>query len=306
MSKIFRPIVFALCLALLVWMVIKAGPMQLWSTLCSMPGTIMLCVLLWGVGYLLNAASFREVLLAVYPPFRSTPDGQKHRSTPDGQEQKGMNFGQILRLTIVGYVINYVTPFGLLGGEPYRVLELKPAMGTEKATRSVVLYSTMHIVSHFCFWVIAGVVGYFCFRTENKIEETDGVSIALSLTGVVSLFDWRHLPAGPRYKALGYELLSRMVNVFEYMLIMQAMGFASFGYCDAFLCVAFSSLFANVLFFSPMQMGTREGGILLALQHILPSQPAPELLAVALSLSFATRIREVIWIVVGLIIMKRK
>lgn len=297
MSKIFRPIVFVLCLALLVWMVIKAGPMQLWSTLCSMPGTIMLCVLLWGVGYLLNAASFREVLLAIHPPFRNAIEGQ---------EQKGMTFGQILRLTIVGYVINYVTPFGLLGGEPYRVLELKPAMGTEKATRSVVLYSTMHIVSHFCFWAIAAVVGYFCFRTENGVEETDGVSIALSLTGVISLFDWRHLPAGPRYKALGYELLCRMVNVFEYMLIMQAMGFASFGYCDAFLCVAFSSLFANVLFFSPMQMGTREGGILLALQYILPGQTAPELLAVALSLSFATRIREVIWIVVGLIIMKRK
>jgi hypothetical protein len=59
---------------------------------------------------------------------------------------------------------------------------------------------------------------------------------------------------------------------------------------------------SNVLFFSPLQVGTREGGILLALQYLLTGQ----LLPVALTLSFATRIREFCWIAVGLAIMKRK
>lgn len=295
MSKILRTATFLLCLGLLVWMVIQAGPVQLWSTLCSMPLAIFLCVLLWGVGYLLNAASFREVLLAIYPPLRT------HQSEENDGE---MTFLQILRLTIVGYVINYVTPFGLLGGEPYRVLELKPIMGTEKASRSVVLYSTMHIASHLCFWGIAAIAGYTLYYGSSDNEGSPAVTVAISLAGVVSLFDWRHLPARPRYKALAYELVSRLVNVFEYMLIMQAMGFGSFGYLEAFLCVAFSSLFANVLFFSPMQMGTREGGIFLALQQLMPHQAAPELLPVALGLSFATRIREVIWIIIGLVLIK--
>ena len=83
---------------------------------------------------------------------------------------------------------------------------------------------------------------------------------------------------------------------------MQALGYSSFGYADALLVVAFCSLFANILFFSPMQIGTREGGILLALQYLLTGH----LLPVALTISFATRIREFFWIAVGLAIMKRK
>ena len=83
---------------------------------------------------------------------------------------------------------------------------------------------------------------------------------------------------------------------------MHALGYPSFGYFEALLVVAFSSLLANILFFSPMQVGTREGGILLALQYLLSGH----LLPVALTLSFATRIREFFWIAVGLAIMKRK
>lgn len=288
LNRLVRPLIFVVCFGLLIWMILQAGPAQLWSTLCSMPGTIVLCVGVWGIGYLLNAASFREVL------------------TGQGQP---VAFGCILRLTVTGYAINYVTPFGLLGGEPYRVLELRPLMGAEKATRSVALYSSMHIASHFCFWALAAAVGA-CTLEDGAIGSA-GSSIpapfmALSLTAVLGLFDWRHLPLVSRYKALSYEFVSRMVNVLEYQFIMQTMGFEEFGYVKAFLCVAFSSLFANVLFFSPMQMGTREGGILLSLQYLLPQLPSHQLLTVALSLSFATRIREVIWIFVGMLGMHRK
>lgn len=284
LQRLLKPLCLVLGLGLLTWMVLQAGPRQLWDTLCSMPGTILLCVMVWGSGYLLNAASFREVLQAIHP------------------EAAQLGFVRVLRLTVTGYAINYVTPFGLLGGEPYRVLALRPMMGTEKATRSVVLYSTMHITSHFCFWALAALVAVFVYGWGRGDSET---TIAISFMGIVSLFDWRHLPPGPRYRALAYEFLGRMVNVLEYQLIMQALGYDSFGYTDAFLCVAFSSLFANVLFFSPMQMGTREGGIFLALQYLLPQLPSAELFPVALSLSFATRIREFIWIAIGMLGFRR-
>lgn len=296
--RLLKPLLFVLCFALLAWMVVQAGPMQLWHTLCSMPGTIALCVLVWGIGYLFNAASFREVLLAIHPDL--------HTKTQVGEcNPQRLTFGSILKLTISGYAINYITPFGLLGGEPYRVLALKPMMGTEKATRSVVLYSTMHITSHFCFWALAALTAAWMMH-NGELGGESTTTIAITLTGILSFFDWRHLPAGPRYRALGYEFVSRMVNVLEYQLIMQTLGFEGFGYLEAFLCVAFSSLFANVLFFSPMQMGTREGGIMLSLQYLLPHLPAQELLPVALGLSFATRIREIVWIAAGLVLVKIK
>lgn len=285
--RLLKPLMFVLFLSLLIWMVLQAGPMQLWHTLCSMPGTITLCILIWGIGYLFNAASFREVLYAIHPPLCT-----------------GLRYRDILQLTITGYAINYVTPFGLLGGEPYRVLALKNMMGTANATRSVVLYSTMHITSHFLFWGLAALTACLMFPSKESLGTgSSPVTSALTLAGVLSLFDWRLLPLASRYKALIFELLSRLVNVVEYQLIMQALGFGSFGYTEAFLCVAFSSLLANILFFSPMQMGTREGGIFFALQYLMPGLPEQELLPMALSLSFATRARELAWIGIGLLLM---
>ncbi len=306
---LIKAALFLCCFALLAWMVWKAGPLQLWHTLCSMPGTIALCILVWGVGYLLNAASFRNVLKGI-------------GGSP--------GYLETLRLTIAGYALNYITPFGLLGGEPYRVWVLKERLGTEKATQGVVLYSMMHIASHFVFWILAAFVA-LATATITKGQDRIGWNETLWVSGLMlicilllllfwrlyrrgialkfmsrwvdwALLDPALLPSGRFLRALGFELLSRLVNVLEYWLVMQALGYPEFGYFEALLVVAFSSLLANILFFSPMQMGTREGGILLALQYLLSGH----LLPVALTLSFATRIREFFWIAVGLVLMKRK
>lgn len=314
--RLLRWALMALCFALLAWMVCQAGPRQLWLTLSSIPLTIAACVGVWGVGYLLNAASFGQVI----------------------GHAEGLTSGRVLRLTISGYAINYITPFGLLGGEPWRILALRPFVGAERATQSVVLYSMMHVASHFCFWLLSLFVAVAWLRRGSTAEAVGGTAsavttsapsplvlsaLALVLVGLLVLFwhlyrrgialrfmrrwvDWPLLNPSllaPRrfVRALGLELLSRLVNVVEYWLVMQALGYSTFGYAEALLVVAFSSLLANVLFFSPLQMGTREGGILLALQYLLPG----DLLPVALTLSFATRIREFVWIAIGLAIMPR-
>lgn len=312
-----KALLFVCCFALLAWMVNKTGPMHLWQTLVDMPGCVLGCVTIWGVGYLLNAMSFRQVLLPI-----SNVKGQKHSI---------LSWWQIVRLTISGYAINYITPFGLLGGEPYRVLALKPIIGAEKATQSVVLYSMMHMASHFCLWLMS-ILWAIVALQKVSAEHWMGLTITIVLVAVLLILFWylyRHgimlrfmqrwvdwpllnpnnLPAGNFVKALGYELLSRLVNVAEYWLIMQVLGFDTFGYGDALLVVAFSSLFANILFFSPLQMGTREGGIFLALQYLVPTLVLPldtgaSLLAVAVTLSFATRLREFIWIAIGLCMMR--
>ena len=102
-------------------------------------------VLLWGFIYLINACSFGLII----------NDGTGRR----------VPFGKVFQLTVSGYALNYVTPLGLMGGEPYRILELSGYVGGKKATSAVILYSMMHICSHFCFWlsaVVLYVVLHFC------------------------------------------------------------------------------------------------------------------------------------------------
>ena len=81
-------------------------------------------VLLWGFIYLINACSFGLII----------NDGTGRR----------VPFGKVFQLTLSGYALNYVTPLGLMGGEPYRILELSGYVGGKKATSAVILYSMMH------------------------------------------------------------------------------------------------------------------------------------------------------------------
>ena len=53
-----------------------------------------------------------------------------------------VSFATIYRLTISGYALNYATPVGGLGGEPYRIMELSKYIDNQHATSSVILYAS--------------------------------------------------------------------------------------------------------------------------------------------------------------------
>ena len=69
-------------------------------------------------------------------------------------------------------------------------------------------------------------------------------------------------------------------------------------YWDCILILAFTSLFANALFFLPMQLGGREGGFALAVGGL--SMPY----AYGVYMGLIMRLRELVWIILGIGLMK--
>ena len=316
-----RNFAFVFGISILTYMIYKIGIENIFDNVKQIGWWFFAIISTWGVGYLVNALAWYMII--------------------NDDIERRVKYSEVLRLTISGYALNYITPFGLAGGEPYRILELKKHISTEKATSSVILYAMMHVCSHFFFWLATIIlIAWF-------VELSLGVSIAMSIIvlmcliliflffrgykkglvmtltrffGKVPFLRKRIKKLKPStierlniidtqikglkgkrqktfYFALSLEFLARLVNAVEILLIIYAMGYYA-NYVDALIIVGLSSLFANILFFSPMQLGTREGGLMLAFKTI---GLAPGLI---ISVSMIKRIRELFWIGIGLLLMK--
>ena len=235
-----------------------------------------------------------------------------------------------------------------MGGEPYRILELKGYVGGKKATSAVILYSMMHICSHFCFWlsaVVLYVVLHFCVGSQYLLNGwmcgllgvMTVVFIAVlwffslgyrygfvvkvfgllskipvvkkwaanyldkhcsDLEDVDSQIAYLHTQRrAPFWWSLFLEYAARVVSCLEYWLLI-GMLMPGFSFWDSILVMAFSSLFSNLIFFSPMQVGGYEGGMALAAGGVqVPS-------AYGLYTALVARLRQIVWTVIGIIMMK--
>ncbi|WP_428667409.1 lysylphosphatidylglycerol synthase transmembrane domain-containing protein [Runella sp.] len=278
----------------------------------------------WLVIYVLNAFAFKAIIEEPQLP------------------ASNLSFRKVLRLTITGYVINYITPFVALGGEPYRIMLLKPALGMRKATSSVLLYSLMHMFSHVLFWlasivlivayvplstvmltgcgimmVVGVLLGFWfirvykrgvtvsTFRLLEKIPFVKKKATAFFEEKKDALYEIDeqirilYAERKPRfYTSLGLEFLARVVGCAEIYFTAQAIGL-EMSVVQSLIVSSGSSLFANLIFFFPMQLGTREGGLALALQSIGLSANA------GVFIGIVVRIRELVWILIGLLLLRK-
>ncbi len=325
MKAKYRNLFFLIGIALLGVMLFSLDMSwsEIWTNVCRAGYWLPFNIALWAVIYVMNAASWYVII--------------------NDSIHTRVSFLYIYRLTISGYVLNYVTPLGLLGGEPYRVMELAPLVGRAKAASSVILYSMMHVFSHFWFWLLGVVLFVVAYPVDWGMGILLGVIATVCLlviyffmkgyhNGLVvktfrllshipyvnrwsRRFHERHAEALQRidtqiaalhaqrkstfYLSLGLELLARIVSSIEIYVLMRILT-PEVTLVDSILIMAFSSLLSNLMFFMPMQIGAREGSIALMAERLHLTA------GYGLFTGLLCRVRELCWIVIGLILIKVK
>ncbi len=323
-TKLAANIFFVIGFIILGFMIYKIGLDIIWTNLKLTKWWFLAIVGTWGVVYFINAISFHTIIRDKSP------------------ESKLVSFLYVLKITISGYAINLMTPFGLLGGEPYRIIKLKPYLGVQKATSSVLLYMMMHIVSHFIFWmisiplillivpnisqtiriilVVVALVSLLLLYWSFTVYSKGFIVKALSLASKIPFLGKRvrayYLQHSDKIKqmdfliadlyknrkrdfikSLSIELLSRYVQCIEIVFMMYAIGYP-ISFSQSVLIESVQSLVGNLFFFMPMQLGAREGGFLIVFGML--SLAATNAVYVSLSM----RIREVVWSIIGLGVIK--
>lgn len=323
---------------------------ELWQHLCHAGYWLIPIIGVWFLVYGLNALAWQATI-------EGNCKDLANPQHPSPNPQHLPSFWRIYRLTITGYALNYATPVGGLGGEPYRIMELSKDIDKQHATSSVILYAMMHFFAHFWFWFVSifiylaltavgdlpintfigtvlGIIVVFCLLAFYLFSKGYRNGLVKYVLGIVSripgLKRWtlrfwaRHAEAIENidkqivslhgqdkkafYKSLVYEFMSRVVQSSEVLFMLLLFGIDNGGgfdgititYLHSILIVAFTTLFANLIGFLPMQLGVQEGGFVLSIAALGLSA------ALGIFVSIICRVREIIWIIVGILLMRLK
>lgn len=324
MKKRYQNAFLIFGLVVLVIMVLQLDFNEVWSGIQRAGYWFLAVVLLWAFLYMFNTAAWKIIINNIAPEDR-------HR----------IRFWWLYKITVTGFALNYATPGGLMGGEPYRIMSLSPKIGAEKASASVLLYAMTHIFSHFWFWLLSaalfaitqpvnmvmgimlGVVTLFCSLAIWFFLKGYKKGIAVSAMNIL-----RHFPLvkhkvqrffdshqeqlktiddrmkalhnqNPRSFALAVflELTCRIISALEILFILLVI-MPSANFIQCILILAFTSLFANMLFFMPLQLGGREGGFLMSAHGLKLSASA------GIFVALLVRLRELVWTAIGLLLIK--
>lgn len=310
---------------------------ELWHHLCHAGYWLIPIFGIWIIIYGINALAWMEIIKCQL------------------NEGEHVSFWRIFRLTITGYALNYATPVGGLGGEPYRIVELSKDIGNQRAASSVILYAMMHIFAHFWLWFTT-IFLYLTLAAIGDLPFTSGTAVVLLIITVFcfiafylfsrgyryglviktlrgigkipGLHNWsarmldRHSEALHNvdkhiaslhqqdkrsfYYSLLLEYLSRIVQSLEIMFMLLLFGIDCGGglsgltltFLHSILILSFTTLLANLIGFLPMQLGVQEGGFVISIAVMGLTA------ALGIFVSIICRVREILWIFIGLLLMK--
>lgn len=321
MKKKYQNIFFIFGIAVLVVMVTQLDFQQVWQGLCNAGYWFVAVLVLWIFLYMFNTSAWYLIINA------------------GGKSKVG--FWWLYKVTISGFALNYATPGGLMGGEPYRIMELAPKIGTERASSSVILYAMTHIFSHFWFWFIS-IFLYVATQPMSVFM----ASFLLAAAAFCMLGLWffiigyrkglanrvmnllRHMPLVKKWAqpfvekhreqldtidtqiaalhkqspktfvmAVVLEVACRILSALEVYFILLVVN-PGISYVQCILIIAFTTLFANMLFFMPLQLVGREGGFLMSTTRLGATASGGILVALIV------RLRELVWTGIGLLLIK--
>lgn len=345
MKKKYQNGFFIFGLAVLIIMVTQLDIAQVWAGLQRAGYWFPAVIALWFFLYIFNTSAWYIIINSSGGRDKAKngygkDDAESEEAKADGGGGK-VAFWWLYKITVSGFALNYATPGGLMGGEPYRIMSLSPKIGTERASSSVILYAMTHIFSHFWFWLLSiflyiltqrvnffmgimlSAVGAFCLLAIWFFLKGYKKGITVRCMNVLRRFPMiRHKAQGffERHReqlsaidtqiaalhnqnrrtfvtAVFLELACRVVSALEiYFILLVIMPDAS--YVSSILTLAFTSLFANMLFFMPLQLGGREGGFLMSANGLAMTANA------GIFVALIVRIRELIWTAIGLPLIK--
>lgn len=326
MKKKYQNGFFIFGISVLLIMITQLDFAQVWAGLQRAGYWFLAVIVLWFFLYMFNTSAWYIIINSQ----------ERHDRKPDK-----ISFWWLYKITVSGFALNYATPGGLMGGEPYRIMSLAPKIGTERASASVILYAMTHIFSHFWFWLLSILLyivtqdvslpmgamltatGAFCITAIWFFIKGYKKGIAVRCMGILSYIPFirrraqrffdshkeqlatidRQIAAlhnqNPRtfVTAVLLELICRVVSALEiFFILLVIMPDANYPQC--ILILAFTSLFANMLFFMPLQLGGREGGFLMSAKELAMTTSA------GIFVALLVRVRELIWTTIGLLLIK--
>ena len=328
MKKKYQNAFFLFGLLVLVIMAAQLDFREVWQGISHAGYWFLAVLLLWAFLYVFNTATWYLIIDSI-----GNERGVCRRCQ--------VGFWWLYKITVSAFALNYATPGGLMGGEPYRVMSLSPKIGTQRASSSVILFVMTHIYSHFWFWFLS-VVLYVCTQSMTTLAcilmpliagfsllaiwfFTRGYKRGIAMTGISLL---SHFPMVRRWaqpflernseklsevdaqiaalhnqnpvtfvKAVLLELSCRLFSTLEiYFILLVITPEVTIVQC--ILIYAFTTLFANLLFFMPLQLGGREGGFLMSTEGLSMTARA------GIFVALLVRIREIFWTAIGLLLIK--
>lgn len=166
MKKKYRILFLLIGIAGFVFLILSSDPeKEDWQKLLTpqLPLVLLALLLLWAVIYLLHTWAFRRVI------------------GPDAAELKGP---ELYRICISGFALNEVTPLGMAGGEPYRIMALRRWLGLERASSATLTFSLLYIIGHVLLW-LTGILLYLLFGCPGEGFMTGLLLFLLVLLGAV-------------------------------------------------------------------------------------------------------------------------
>ena len=339
MKKKYQNGFFIFGIVVLIIMVTQLDFQQVWEGLQRAGYWFFAVIILWAFLYMFNTAAWYIIIRSSEE--KAPAPGNGTSNVAGSSPQCPVKFFWLYKITVSGFALNYATPGGLMGGEPYRIMELTPKIGTARASSSVILYAMTHIFSHFWFWLVA-VLLYVLTRPINlpvgimlcAVLVFCALGIWFFIVGYHKGLAFRmmkilsHVPGAknwakgfidkhreqldtidqqiaalhkqnPRtfFMAVLLELACRILSSAEIMFCLLVL-MPSVNFIDCILILAFTSLFANLLFFIPLQLGGREGGFLMSTAGLQMTASA------GIFVGLIVRLRELIWVAIGLVFIK--